>query len=127
MTRLQQKKHFDTAVEYVVTHEDEIQPVLDTMFFNKIGQERITVTEEVIFSDTWCTEIIFISKNFIEYIFLLCTKYYRSRYNSTYTLDREQDFGFKEGKKMIKVPEARKAMDQFKMEAANEVGVPLPS
>lgn len=31
------------------------------------------------------------------------------------------------GKKMIKVPEARKAMDQFKMEAANEVGVPLPS
>ena len=26
---------------------------------------------------------------------------------------------------MIKVPEARKAMDQFKMEAANEVGVTL--
>ena len=26
---------------------------------------------------------------------------------------------------MIKVPEARKAMDQFKMEAANEVGVAL--
>ena len=46
------KKQFDIAIEYVMTHEDEIQPVLDAMFFNEIGQERITVTEEVIFSDT---------------------------------------------------------------------------
>lgn len=27
----------------------------------------------------------------------------------------------------INVPEARKAMDKFKMEAANEVGVSVPS
>ena len=46
------KKHFDMAIEYVMTHEDEIQPVFDTMFFSEIGKERITVTEEVIFSDT---------------------------------------------------------------------------
>ena len=39
------------------------------------------------------------------------------------------DFGFKEGNKMsknkIQVPEAKQAMEQFKMEAANEVGVNL--
>ena len=46
------KKYFDTAIEYVMTHEDEIQPVFDAMFFSEIGKERITVTEEVVFSDT---------------------------------------------------------------------------
>ena len=46
------KKYFDTAIEYVMTHEDDIQPVFDTMFFSSIGKERITVTDEVVFSDT---------------------------------------------------------------------------
>ncbi len=32
---------------------------------------------------------------------------------------------FKEEKKIMTVPEAKQAMEQFKMEAANEVGVQL--
>ena len=46
------KKYFDAAVDYVMKHEDEVQPVLDTTFFKLMGEERITVTEELVFSDT---------------------------------------------------------------------------
>lgn len=52
-----------------------------------------------------------------------------SRYNSTQNLNRLRTLIFKEGKEMsknkIQVPEAKQAMEKFKMEAANEVGVTL--
>ena len=73
---------------------------------------------------TKCTAFAMKNSNFILYRTILRTSYYQQN-PKTKTKERKIMTNTKNGSNQGMVPEARAAMDRFKMEAAAEVGVNL--